>query len=126
MVLPMAGAAIVRPLNAILSNNDPEAYGGALSAVQAASSVRHAVEAVGVLDGLENTEAAEARAVFDALPPALDGAILGALARGLGDGQPVVVDWEPGDALAVRIWEEPGDVATLHIVVVSPDGATYL
>ena len=66
------------------------------------------------------------RAVLDALPPALDGAILGALARGLGDGQPVVVDWEPGDVLAVRIWEEPGDVATLHVVVVSPDGATYL
>ncbi len=123
----MAGAAVVGPLNAILSNNDPEAYGNAERAVRTASSVCHAVEAVGVLDGLANQDAAaEARAVFDALPPALDGAILGALARALGDGQPVVVAWEAGDALAVRIWEEPGDDATLHVVVVSPDGATYL
>lgn len=122
----MAGAAIVSPLNTILSNNDPDAYGGAERAVRTASSVRHAVEAVGVLDGLQNEEAAEARAVFDALPLALDRAILGALATALGEGQPVVVAWEEGDSLAVRIWEEPGGRATLHVVIVSPDGATFL
>ena len=111
-------------LNEILEGGNQAAYAGARSALEAADTVRDAVEAVGVLDGLDADLVIEARAVLDAIPPSLDQAIIGALESAFEDGVAMFVEWVEGETMEVRIFEEPD--GRVHIVFISPIGSTFV
>jgi len=64
---PMAAAAMLPALNTMLGGRDRSAYERARSALADADSVQEALEAVGVLDDLDDDAAVEARALLDAL-----------------------------------------------------------
>ena len=84
----MVGLMMTTKINELLARDDLDAYRNGQQAVSGAASVRDAVERSNILDGFTAEEAAEARAVLDALPPAIDAAILAALARGLRPRRP--------------------------------------
>jgi len=126
----MIGLEFPAHLNQILGDVTGEEYAAARSAVEAADTLRDAVDASGVLDRLDNDAGrAEARAVLDGIPPALDEAIIAALENAFERQVPVDVTWVPSEneLIEVRISEEPfGEVERVHIVFVSPRGDWFL
>ncbi len=84
----MAAAGMLPVLNRMLEDADLEAYADIEAAVEAADTVRDAVESIGILDALEPDVAEEARAVLDAIPPAVDEAIIAALENAFERGLP--------------------------------------
>lgn len=126
----MVGLEFSSLLNGILGDVTRDEYASAQSIVEAADTVRDAVEASGVLDQLDSDAGrVEARAVLDAIPPALDEAIIAALESAFEYRMPVEVRWvrSETDMIEVRISEEPyGDGQRIHIAFVSPPGQTFL
>jgi hypothetical protein len=125
----MAAYRMLPGLNNMLADAAHEDYANVQAAVEAAETVRDAVEAVGILETLEESVAFEARAVLDAIPAAVDSVIIAALESAFERGAAVFLDWLEGDrgAIEVRISEEPhGDTVQVRIVFVSPNGATFL
>ena len=59
---------MIPALNTMLGGRDRTAYESARSALADADSVQEALEAVGILDDLDDDVAVEARAVLDAIP----------------------------------------------------------
>ena len=125
----MVASGMLPGLNRMLESADLEAYADVEAAVEDADSVRDAVEAIGILDALEADVAEEARAVLDAIPPAVDEAIIAALESAFERGVSVVLEWVEGNrgTIEVHVSEEPhrGGVR-VRLAVVSPDGATFL
>ena len=130
MVPLMVGLEFPARLNEILGDVDREEYASAQSAVEAADTVRDAVEASGVLDRLDSDDGrAEARAVLDGIPPAVDEAIIAALESAFERWVPVEVAWleSKNELIEVRISEDPyGDGEGVRIVFVSPPGEWFL
>jgi hypothetical protein len=116
-------------LNDLLADAGHEDYANVQAAVEAAERVRDAVEAVGILETLEEDVAFEARAVLDAIPAAVDDVIIAALESAFERGATVFLDWLEDESrpIEVRISEEPhGDTVRVRIVFVSPNGRTFL
>jgi hypothetical protein len=116
-------------LNDLLADAGHEDYANVQAAVEAAERVRDAVEAVGILETLEEDVAFEARAVLDAIPAAVDDVIIAALESAFERGATVFLDWLEDESrpFEVRISEEPhGDTVQVRIVFVSPNGRTFL
>jgi hypothetical protein len=123
----MVGAVMVPRLNEILGDTVGRPYANAQSVLDAADTVRDAVEGVGVLDGLDPELAVEARAVLDAIPAAVDEAILAALESAFERGVPVALEWVEGEGIEARVYEEPhGTAERVRIVFVSPPGQTFV
>jgi hypothetical protein len=126
----MVGLEFAEQLNEMLRNTDGEEYAAAQSAIEASDTVRDAVEASGVLDRLGSDDGrAEARAVFELMPPALDEAIIAALENAFERRVPVRVEWIQGDGefIEIRVAEEPHrDGQRVHITLVSPHGSWFL
>jgi len=123
----MAAAAMIPALNTMLGGRDRAAYERARSALADADSVQEALEAVGVLDDLDDDAAVEARALLDALPVSVDESIIAALESAFERDVPALIEWVEGESLAVMISEEPhGDDVRVRIAFVSPDGSTFL
>ena len=121
----MVGMIMTTQINRLLTGEDQAAYSSGQQAVSAATSVRDAVERTTILDGLTAAEATEARAVLDALPPAVDAAILAALRSAFARNAPGRFEWHEGAFIELRTWEEPGS-GRLRIVLVSPQGQQYV
>jgi hypothetical protein len=125
----MSASLMLPGLNRMLEDSELEAYANVVSAVEAADTVRDAVEGVGILDTLEPDVVIEARAALDAIPPAVDEAIIAALENAFERGVPVVLEWVEGDGdtIEVGVSEERhlGGVR-VRIALVSPDGAMFL
>jgi hypothetical protein len=126
----MIGLEFPAHLNQILGEVTGEEYSTARSVVEAADTLRDAVEASGVLDRLDSDAGrAEARAVLDGIPPALDEAIVSALESAFERQVPVEVAWlkSENELIEVRLSEGPhGDVERVRIVFVSPPGEWFL
>ena len=126
----MAAVVFLGNLNDMLADADADDYTTVRAAVEAAETVRDAVERVGILDLHPDPEVVvEARAVLDAIPTAIDAAILAAVENAFERGVPVALEWVPVDsgAIEVRLSEEPyGDGVRVHIGFVSPNGNTFL
>jgi hypothetical protein len=123
----VVGAVMLPRLNEILGDTVGGPYANAQSVLDAADTVRDAVEGVGVLDGLEPELVTEARAVLDAIPAAVDEAILAALESAFERGVPVALEWVQGDAIEVRVYEEPHRTTErVRIVFVSPPGHAFV
>ena len=125
----MVGLEFSSLLNEILGDVTRDEYANAQAVVEAADTVRDAVEASGVLDRLDSDEGrVEARAVLDAIPPAFDEAIIAALESAFECRMPVEVRWVRSETemIEVRISEEPyRDGRRVHIAFVSPPGETF-
>jgi hypothetical protein len=126
----MVGLEFAARLNEILGDTDGDDYAAAQAAVEASDTVRDAIDVSGVLDRLETDEGrAEARAVFELMPPALDEAIIAALENAFERRVPVAVEWIPSDdeLIQVRVSEEPHrDGQRVRIELVSPEGGWFL
>ena len=112
-------------INELLARDDLTAYGNAQQAVSAAASVRDAVDRTGILAGFTPVQAAEARAVLDALPRSVDAAILAALRSAFDRDAAGLFEWHEGAFIELRTWEEPG-TGRLRIVLVSPPGQHFV
>jgi len=116
-------------LNEILGDATLDEYATAQSMVEAADTVRDAVESAGVLDRLSSDRGrAEASAVLAAIPPAVDAAIIAALENAFERRLPVEVSWleTDVDTIEVRISEEPyRNGRLIRITFVCRDGATF-
>ena len=125
----MAAVVVLGNLSDMLADADADDYTTVRSAVEAAETVRDAVERVGILDQHPDRVVVEARAVLDAIPAAVDAAILAALENAFERGVPVALEWVPVDSatIEVRLSEEPhGDGVRVRIGFVSPDGNTFV
>jgi hypothetical protein len=125
----MAAVVILRELSDMLADPEGEAYANAQAAVEAADTVRDAVEAVGILEERTDEIVPEARAVLDAIPAAVDEAIIAALESAFERGVPVVLDWFEGERGTVEVHvseERHRNGVRVRIVIVAPDGRTFL
>ena len=94
----MVGFEFPSLLNEILGDVSREEYANAQAVVEASDTVLDAVEATGVLDRLDSDEGrVEARAVLDAIPPAVDEAIIAALESAFERRLPVEIVWIPSE-----------------------------
>ena len=125
----MAAIVVLEGLSDMLADADADDYATVRTAVQAAETVRDAVERVGILDQHLEPVVIEARAVLDAIPTAVDAAIIAALEDAFERGVPVALEWLPvdGATIEIRLSEEPhGDGVRLRIGFVSPNGNTFI
>src|ERR1700692_2649315 len=100
----MVGLMMTNQINGLLARDDLNAYRNGQQAVSAAASVRDAVERTAILDGFTPQEATEARAVLDALPRAVDAAILAALRSAFAREAPGLFEWHEGAFIELRTW----------------------
>jgi len=121
----MVGLVMTTKINEVLARDDLDAYRNGQQALLGAASVRDVIERTNILDGLTAEEAAEARAVLDALPPAIDAAILAALGTASARDAPGRFEWHEGAFIELRVWEEPTG-GRVHIVLVSPQGQEFV
>jgi hypothetical protein len=126
----MVGLEFPSLLNEILGDVLGDEYANAQAVVEASDTVLDAVESTGVLDRLDSDEGrAEARAVLEAIPPAVDEAIIAALESAFERRLPVEVVWIPSEfeTIEAHISEDPYDDGRLvRIGFVCPDGATFV
>jgi hypothetical protein len=126
----MVGLEFPALLNEHLGDATRDEYANAQSVVEAADTVREAVESAGVLDRLSSDDGrVEARAVLAAIPPAVDAAIIAALESAFERGLPIEVIWLETDVetIEARISEEPyRNGQLIRITFVCRDGATFI
>jgi hypothetical protein len=114
-------AALVRRANRLLDGTDAEASRLAEMAVDAASSVLDAVERAGLLEDLGEPAIVDARAALEALPLALDTALLAVLRSALKRRLPVVIQWKPGTNVELQIWEAvEGEAGFVGVMLIAP------
>src|ERR1700735_1851977 len=130
MVREMVGLEFPALLNEHLGDATRDEYANAQSVVEAADTVREAVESAGVLDRLSSDDGrVEARAVLAAIPPAVDAAIIAALESAFERRLPIEVIWLDTDVetIEARISEEPyRNGQLIRITFVCRDGATFI
>lgn len=123
----MPAAVVLTPLNEMMSDPTSQEYRDVAAAVEAADTVHDAVAGTGVLGRFEADVATEAHAVLDAIPPAIDSAIMAALGSAFGRGLPVALTWIEDLKIAVRVWEQPsGGGVLVNILFLSPNGQTFV
>jgi hypothetical protein len=124
--MPAAGP-IKREARRFLDGNSREDQEAAHLAVTGASSVREAIERVGLLDALDDPDVAESLAVLNALPQAVDRALLATLGSALERGVPVDLDWREAGFIGLHIKEVgQGDAGQVEIVLLTPNGRTFV
>ena len=125
----MAALRILQQFNPMLANAESAEYAALQAAVEAADTLRDAVEAVGILDTVDAQVALETRAVLDAIPAAADEAVIAALESAFERNVPVFLDWVPVDSssIEVRVSEETdGDGIRVRIDFASPNGRVFV
>ncbi len=127
----MAMAVILGPVNGMLADASSSDYATVQAAVAAAGTVTGAVEALGVLETQTDEVVVEARAVLEALPAAVDDAVMAALENAFARGLPVVLAWVQEDSatIAVRVSEEPdadNGVVRVRLDFLAPRGDAFL
>ncbi len=125
----MAALRILQQFNPMLANAESAEYAALQAAVEAADTLRDAVEAVGILDTVDGDLAVETRAVLDAIPAAADEAVIAALESAFERNVPVFLDWVPVDSssIEVRVSEETdGDGIRVRIDFASPNGRVFV
>lgn len=124
-------AVILGPVNGMLADASSPDYANVQAVVAGAETVTGAVEALGVLDTQTEEVVAEARAVLQALPAAVDEAVMAALENAFARGLPVVLAWVQADSatIAVRISEEPdadNGAIRVRLDFLAPPGDAFL
>jgi len=126
-VATMPAVVVLTPLNQMMSNPSSQDYLDVAAAVDAAGTVHDAVVGTGVLGRFEPEIVTEAHAVLDAIPPAIDQAIMAALGSAFGRGVPVALTWIEDLKIAVRVWEQSlGGGVLVNILLMSPNGQAFV
>ena len=101
-----------------LNDFDPE---GILAAVAESATVREAAEDLGLLSVLSEHQAEQMIEFLDAIPPALDAAVLAAARNAFARGVRVQLTWEPAYDFQLHLWEaSEGSAGLVNINVLSP------
>ncbi len=124
----MAMAVILHPLNVILADPTTPAYAAAGAVVTNARSSRAAVDQLGVLRNQPANVVREADAVFAAIPPGVDQAILDVLRDGFARQLRMSLHWvedtSGGEPTVTRsVVEADG---WLHIHLRAPNGREFI
>jgi hypothetical protein len=112
-------AAVTNAVNSAIQTSP----GGVQHAIAGKSTVRAAMDDLGVLDRLDPGFAAEARAVLDQLSDEQNRAILDAVRNGLSAGQAVRVAWKEAATIDVQV---APDVAGVLVMLSTPDGRQFM
>jgi hypothetical protein len=119
-----AGFLVAPILNQFFADLDSDARVMAGDALNEVSSVRDAVERLSLLEELEEDMAAEARAVFAALPPEVDRQILDAVRDGLDRRVPLTFEWQENTDIRAEIVPADG-TGGVHIILRTPPGREF-
>lgn len=115
--------ATVRLANRLLDRQEELLTERAREAILGARTIAEAVTRAGLLDAPEIADADHARHALEALPASVGAAMLGALTSAVESELPVVLQWKPGVAAEVRVWEVVDDgVGQVGILLVTPFG----
>jgi hypothetical protein len=122
----MAVIIVWRPiLRRFLEDPEGEERVVIVEAVNGATSVKDAAERANLFDELNESHAAEARAVLDALPPEVDSQILDALKSGVERGVPISLEWQEHPEILADV-SEVAETGGVHILVRTPNGGDFL
>jgi hypothetical protein len=128
IVLGMAMAVMLKPLNAILADPATPDYANVAAVVAGATSCRDAVDQLGVLEGLPPEVMPEVDAVFAAMSAEVDHGILGALRAGFARRSSMALLWDEetseGQPTVAHRVDEQGD--RLYVHVIAPNGQQFL
>ena len=94
-----------------------------LAAIEGASTVNAAADALGLFAVLDDDDATTLREFFDTIPASLDAAILAGVRSALQRGVRTQVSWQPGYDFELRMWERSDGadgVVNLHILSPEP------
>jgi hypothetical protein len=120
----MPGALIAADkANSLFDVTNADGRSTASDALSGATRVREAVNKANLLEGVDAALQNEIHAVLEALPPAVDQALLAALQSVLSRGVAVSVSWELGRPIGLRL-EEDGENG-VRIVLITPDGREF-
>ena len=101
-----------------LNDFDPD---GILETIAESATVREAAEDLGLLSVLSEQQAERMVEFLDAIPPALDAAVLAAARSAFARGVRVQLTWEPAYDFQVHLWEAAeGSAGLVNINVLSP------
>lgn len=115
--------ATVRLVNRFLDRQDEMLTEAAREAILGATTIAEAVARAGLFDAPEIVDADHARRALEALPASVGAAMLGALTSAVKGELPVVLQWKPGVASEVHVWEVVEDgVGQVGILLVTPYG----
>jgi len=115
--------ATVRLANRILDRQDELLTERARDAILGARTIAEAAARAGLFDGPEIADADRALQALEALPASVGAAMLGALTSAVESELPVVLQWKPGVASEVHVWEVVDDgVGQVGILLVTPFG----
>jgi hypothetical protein len=114
---------IMRRANRRLDGIDRAEKIQVLAAVTDATTLGDAAERAGLLDEAGGFDGAEARAALDALPGSVSAALLAVLRDAVERDAPLVLQWKPGGAVELQVWEAmDGDVGQIGVLLISPYG----
>jgi hypothetical protein len=105
-----------------VGNTGSGSYRQAKDVVAAAGSLSEAVENGHFLDGLDEEDQAEARAVLDALPADVDQSFMASLRDALANDKKIAFGWREG-AFAHEATTDPD--GTVRLWLQCPDGRTF-
>jgi hypothetical protein len=111
--------------NEALGSPGSGTYRAAASALEGAGTVREVVENGGLLDGLDEDIAREARAVLDSLPDEVNQGVLEALRSAFESGSVVEVLWEENTADAGISHRVGTETDRVTITLVTPHGRNF-
>lgn len=115
--------ATVRLVNRFLDRQDEVLTEAARDAILGATTIADAVARAGLFDAPEIADADHARHALEALPASVGAAMLGALTSAVKSELPVVLQWKPGVASEVHVWEVVEDgVGEIGILLITPYG----
>lgn len=116
--MPHSAMLIVKA-NEVLG--DPRALAGVSGRIAGMTTLLEAVEALDLLEAVDAPHRSVARQAVAALPQAVGRALLAAVSSAASRGVPVVLQWKPGSAVELQVWEAVGEGAgQVGILLISP------
>lgn len=86
-----------------------------------ATTLPAAVDALDLLDAVDEQYHDEARLALEAVPAAVEQALLGAVVNAASRGIPVIIQWKPGSHVELQVWEAVADdLGHVGILLISP------
>lgn len=113
--------AMLRLANRMLDAEDRSPSAALRDALDGSTTLVELAERIGLLDGA--ADAGDAKAALSALPSSVAAAVLAVVRDAAERDVPVVLQWKPGVAAEVQVWEDVEDgVGQIGLLLVTPRG----
>lgn len=100
---------------------DPQALAELGARLDPRVSLVDAVDAAGLFDAVDEPQRDRARRALHALAPSVGHALVSAAMSAATRGVPVVLQWKPGVAVELQVWESSNDDSSyVGLLLVSP------